>query len=277
MRKQSLRQEANVYFTSPQGSYREKKYRRYVILKMINDLFITGMLPQRWGALNATHLQLLVNHWYRQKISPSTMMNYMTIIRKFLVYFDNNLTNIDNQSLGIINLPSKKRTPIALKKWQQISDPLARLLLNLQIYFGLTFSETMHLLPGVHVQKNHLWLTREITFNSLDRIVPIRSETQINIINEFNLITKNQHRLIELYGYRALCFTWSKALKTARIPVKRSCRYLYAQIIYKQLAPTQSNDKLTKLLMNELGLKSRSTLWGYLRHVNDKPSGKKLA
>ena len=149
--------------------------------------------------------------------------------------------------------------------------------MNLQIYFGLTFSETMHLLPGVHVQKNHLWLTREITFNSLDRIVPIRSETQINIINEFNLITKNQHRLIELYGYRALCFTWSKALKTARIPVKRSCRYLYAQIIYKQLAPTQSNDKLTKLLMNELGLKSRSTLWGYLRHVNDKPSGKKLA
>ena len=268
MRKHSLRHEANVYLTNNQGSPRHRKYRRYVISKMINDLFVVGKVPSHWNAIDSTHLQLLVNHWQKQKIKPSTMMNYMTIIRKFLLVMGNNSTNIDNQSLGIkINRPIKKHTQVTLEKWQQINTPLAKLLLNMQVHFGLTLSEAIHLIPGVHVQENTLWLTREITFNSQDRIIPFRSEIQLSIINEFNLITKNQYRLIDLHGYRALCFTWSNALKAARIPTKKSCRYLYAQLIYKQLSSTQGKDELANILMNELGLKSRTTLWGYLRHV----------
>lgn len=194
------------------------------------------------------------------------MMNYMTIIRKFLLAMGNCSTGIDNQSLGITIQKSTKK-PISLERLQKISDPTAKLLLNLQIHFGLTLSETMSLTPGVHVQESHLWLTREITFNNLDRIVPIRSAMQISIINAFNLITQNQHTLIEIHGYRALCFTWHKALKALRIPAKRSCRYLYAQLTYQQLIATQGKDEITKLLMDELGLKLRTTLWGYLREV----------
>lgn len=63
-----------------------------------------------------------------------------------------------------------------------------RLLLNLQIHFGLTLSEVMRLIPGVHVQKDKLWLTREMTFNSMDRLVPVRTDVQANIIDEFILV-----------------------------------------------------------------------------------------
>ena len=266
MRKHSLRQEANVYLTSHRGSPRARKYRSYVILKMINDLFITGKVPPHWKAINNTHLQLLVNHWHKQKIKPSTMMNYMTIIRTFLIAMGNCSTGIDNQSLGITIQKSTKK-PISLERWQKISDPMAKLLLNLQIHFGLTLSEAMSLIPGVHVQESHLWLTREMTFNSMDRIVPIRSAVQIGIINEFNLLTHNQHTLIDEHGYRALCFIWHKALKKLRIPVKRSCRYLYARLTYQQLISTKGKDDVTKLLMDELGLKSHTTLRGYLREV----------
>ncbi len=265
MRTYTLRHTANLYLSSNQGSYREKKYRRYVVLKMINDLFVIGKVPPTWKAINSTHIQLLVNHWYKQKIKSSTMMNYMTVIRKFLLVMDNCTANIDNQSLGIIvNKPTKKSVKITLEKWQKIDDPFAKLLLNLQIHFGLTLSEAIRLTPGIHVWEKTLWLTREITFNSMDRIVPIRFELQADILSEFKSITKNQHTLIKLYGYRALCFAWSKALKSLRIPVKKSCRYLYAQFIYEQLTPTYRNDELTSLLMDEMGLKSRTAIWNYL-------------
>ena len=140
MRKHSLRQKANIYLTSRQGSPRARKYRSYVILKMINDLFITGKVPPH-------------------------------------------------------------------------------------------------------------------------------SPVQVSFINEFNLLTQNQHTLIEVYGYRALCFIWHKALKKLRIPTKKSCRYLYVQLTYQQLIATQGKDEVTKLLMDELGLKSHTTLWGYLQEV----------
>ena len=267
MRKHSLRHEANIYLSNRQGSPRERKYRRYVILKMINDLFTTGELPPHWYAINATHLQRLVKHWQKQKLNPSTMMNYMTIIRKFLTSIGNCVTSMDNQSLGITaNKKIRKNVNIPLERWQKINDPLAKLLLNLQIYFGLMLREAMRLIPGVHVRDNTLWVTRDITFNSMDRVIPIRSDTQAKIIEEFNLITHNQHTLISMHGYRTLCFRWNTALKTLRIPVKKSCRYLYAQLTFKQLTSSYTTDSLTKLLMNEMGLKSRSSVWSYLHN-----------
>jgi NADH:ubiquinone oxidoreductase subunit len=267
MRKSLLRQEANLYLSSRQGSFRARKYRRYVIFKMINDLFAIGKVPPHWKGIDATHMQHLVNHWNQQKIKPATMMNYMTIIRAFLKSIGNSATNIDNKSLGIIlSKPIKKRANISLNRWQKINDPTARLLSNLQIHFGLTLGEAMHLIPGVHVQENILWLTREMTFNSQDRVVPIRTDVQANIINEFNLVTQNRFTFIELHGYRAVCFIWSKALKDLRIPVKKSCRYVYAQLMSQQLASTHSKDAITKLLMNEMGLTSRVSLWNYLKN-----------
>jgi hypothetical protein len=234
---------------------------------MINDLFATGELPPHWKAINATHLQRLVKHWQKQKLNPSTMMNYMTIIRKFLTSIGNCATDVDNPSLGItVSKTPRKKINISLERWQKIDEPLAKLLLNLQIYFGLTLREAMRLIPVVHVRGNTLWVTRDITFNSMDRVIPIRTDTQAKIIDEFNIITQNQHTLVDLYGYRALCFRWNKALKTLRIPVKKSCRYLYAQFAFKQLTPTYTNDSLTKLLMNEMGLTSRVSVWNYLNN-----------
>lgn len=194
-------------------------------------------------------------------------MNYMTIIRKFLSSVGNCATNIDNQSLGIIdNKPNCKRTNITLERWQKIIDPIARLLLNLQMHFGLTFREATHLIPDVHIKENKLWLTREMAFNGQDRVIPIRSDVQDNIINEFNLITKSQYTLVDLHGYRELCRTWNNALKALRIPVKKSCRYLYAQLMFKHLASSYNNDAITKLLMNEMGLTSRISVWNYLNN-----------
>ncbi|HGC5653726.1 hypothetical protein [Legionella pneumophila] len=41
-------------------------------------------------------------------------------------------------------------------------------------------------------------------------------------------------------------------------------RYLYAQQLSLQLSPQMSHYRLTLLIMDEMGLKSRTTLWSYL-------------
>ncbi|MGX6643227.1 hypothetical protein [Legionella pneumophila] len=87
----------------------------------------------------------------------------------------------------------------------------------------------MRILSGVHIQEQELLLTREITFNSKDRKIPIRSEAQIKLTQDFNLITQGNGCLITTHGYRAICFSWQKAMKSLRLSGKKCWRYLYAQ------------------------------------------------
>lgn len=266
MRKHSLRQIASQYLDHDNsGSPRGKKYRRFVILRMIDDLFILGLAPSNWPGLPPTHLQQLIQHWHKKKIKPSTLMNYMTIIRKFLNHVGHTAENIDNHSLGLQTKKIKKKTRKSTTDLlEKINDPVAKVLLGFQIRFGLTLSEAMRILPGVHIQEHELLLTREITFNSKDRKIPIRSEAQIKLIQDFNLLTQENGCLITTHGYRAICFSWQKTMKSLRLPGKKCWRYLYAQQLSSQLFSQISHYRLSLLIMDEMGLKSRTTLWSYL-------------
>ncbi|CZH64018.1 TPA: hypothetical protein JBA76_08645 [Legionella pneumophila subsp. pneumophila] len=266
MRKHSLRQIASQYLDHDnRGSSRGKKYRRFVILRMIEDLFVLGLVPSNWPGLTPIHLQQLIQHWHKKKIKPSTIMNYMTIIRKFLSHVGHNAENIDNLSLGLQTKKIKKKTrKTSADLLDKINDPIAKVLLGFQIHFGLSLSEAMRILPGVHIQEHELLLTREITFNSKDRKIPIRSEAQIKFIQDFNILTQENGCLIATYGYRAICFSWQKAMKSLRLSGKKCWRYLYAQQLNSQLSSQISHYRLCLLIMDEMGLKSRTTLWSYL-------------
>ena len=86
MRKQSLRQTANLYLKMDnRGSFKDKQHRAFVIHKMIDDLFIVGDVPRSWHTLKALHIHKLVQHWQRLKIQPATIMRYMTIILLFFL------------------------------------------------------------------------------------------------------------------------------------------------------------------------------------------------
>ncbi|CZG66986.1 TPA: phage integrase N-terminal domain-containing protein [Legionella pneumophila] len=110
MRKHSLRQIASQYLDHDNsGSSRGKKYRRFVILRMIEDLFVLGLAPSNWPGLTSLHLQELIQHCHKKKIKPSTLMNYMTIIRKFLCHVGHKTEDIDNLSLGLKTKKIKKK------------------------------------------------------------------------------------------------------------------------------------------------------------------------
>jgi len=101
----------------------------------------------------------------------------------------------------------------------------------------------------------------------MDRVIPMRNETQKNIREEFNHLTQVNQSLIDSLGYEVVCFKLRHAFHILKLPVLKSWRYLYAQQLYHQLSPSLSHNKLSLLIMNEMGLTSRSTLWRYLRNL----------
>ena len=267
MRKSQLRESADTYLgLSRQGAYCTRLYRRHVIHKMINDLFAIGDVPPKWYALNQPQVQKLVIYWQQKNMSPITIMKYMTEIRWFLHMLEHSLMGIDNQSLGLSRKKSlTKNIPITLEVLDNLSNPIAHVLLGLQLYFGLTLSEAMRICPGMCIRENDLWITRDIASNSTDRSIPIRSADQKALLEKFHTLAQNCDSLISTQGYDAVRYAYRKGMKSLKLPPRQSYRYFYAKTLYEQLSPTLSKPKLILLIMREMGLQSRVTLWGYLK------------
>lgn len=266
MRKHSLRQMANRFLqTDNTGSPLERQHRNYIIHKMIEDLFIIGDVPARWETLTADHIQKLIKLWLQRKMNPVSIMKYMKVIRDFLLYFDHHLKDIDNQSLGLVRkIQRKKKTNLTANTWQNLSNPISCVLLGLQTHFGLTLTEAMRLIPDIHIQKNALWITREIAFNSRDRFIPFRTQTQQIVLNQLIQLTGKLENLITAQGYDVVRSSYRETLKKFNLSSRKTFRYLYAQQLKQQLGRDLGSYQLHILIMEEMGLDSRTTLWGYL-------------
>ncbi|HAT9492080.1 TPA: integrase [Legionella pneumophila subsp. pneumophila] len=267
MRKQSLRQTANRFLNSDnRGCFKERKRRSYVIHKMIDDLFIVGDVPPTWQSIKPIHIQKLVILWQKRKLKIATIIRHLSIIRKFLYEIECPTANeINNNRLGLKSPNKHKKKPnIYPGFWQHISNPPARLLTGLQIQFGLTLSEAMRLSPDFHVQEHSLWITREIATNSRDRFIPLRNDVQVALLREFSFLVGDYGNLINAIGYQTLLCSYRHELTRLKMSSIKNFRYLYARNLKQQLRPVISNYELNWLIMEEMGLSSRTTVWNYL-------------
>ncbi|MDF1647053.1 MAG: integrase domain-containing protein [Legionellaceae bacterium] len=268
MRTQSLRQAANLFLRQDRrGKYQDRKHRAYVIHKVIHDLYAIKKVPPSWQALTTDHIQNLVGYWKKQHINPTTIMRYMTIIRGFLPYVNCHLEHIDNKSLQLMRRYKHNKKIIPKNIWQTIPDADVRLIMALQIEFGLTFSEAIHIQPFVHVRDKHIWVTREIAFNAMDRTVPILTTAQKELLSQLNAITDAEKNLTELMGYDLIRIKWRQTMTTLRLPSRKSLRYLYAQQRFQNLLATKGHYKTFVMIKDEMGIKSRNTLWQYLTQM----------
>lgn len=269
MRTQSLRQFANRQIKMDrQGKYLYRKHRAYVIHKMIDDLFVIRQVPPSWQVLQSEQIHKLVRFWKKQEINPVTIMRYMTIIRRFLQMCDCSIADIDNQSLELVRpkVRNRRKKIIAPDIWKSFNDPIARVIMGLQTEFGLTFKEAILIKPGIQVREDSLWITRDIAFNSIDRVIPIRTENQKAVLQLFNWLAQRLGNLMQIKSYEALRIIWRSTLTQHRLSTTKSWRYLYAKQIYTFLLPEYENYKTCLLLRDEMGIKSRNTLWLYLKN-----------
>lgn len=266
MRKNQLRLQIDYYCRNDHtGSHQSRKHRYFVLHKMIRDLHSIGHVPPKWHAVTEEHIQQLVKHWQqKEQLNTSTLMKYLTIIRNFFKKIEHELPGISNQELGLKRCKcSLKVAPQSIHRFDNLTNPIAKLLLELQVYFGLTLSEAMRLCPNIHLQDNFLWVTRDIAKNSLDRMIPIRIDKQLEIIQLFQTHCKKQN-LILTHGYHTVRNTYSLELNEIGLPSSKGYRYLYAKNTYSELCKALSPYLAKQTLMREMGLQSRRTLWSYL-------------
>lgn len=265
MRKYSLRQTANRYLKMDhRGSFKDKQHRAFVIHKMIDDLFVIGQVPVSWQTLEKHHIEQLVQHWQKRGINPATIMRYMAIIRKYLNNIGCQIADINNQSLQLAR-PKKRKRKIDIQPniWELMQSNIPRLIMALQTQFGLNFSETIHFQPAIHIKEHGILITREITFNSEDRMIPFRNTLQHEILAELCQLTKNQS-IYEIHSYDNIRTAWRNELTIHHLPTNKSWRYLYAKQLYQTLYPLFGNYQTCWLIREEMGIKSRNTLWLYL-------------
>ncbi|HAU1190661.1 TPA: integrase [Legionella pneumophila] len=265
MRKYSLRQTANQYLKlGNQGSYKIKKQRAYVIRKMIDDLYTIGDVPSSWKNIQSHHIHQLVAHWKNGKMRASTIMNHMTIIRHYLTSINCLIPNIDNKSLQLSKTRKRKRKlKIQHDHWQSWDNPIPRLIMALQTEFGLTFQEAIYIKPEINIQADSIWITRNIAFNSLDRTIPIRFETQKVILDEIKKLT-NSKSIAEFNDYNDTKVVWRKTLIKQTLPINKAYRYLYAKQMAQYLLPILGKYEAYWVIRSEMGIKSRDSLWRYL-------------
>lgn len=255
----SLRKQAFLLMeTNKDGTYKERKRRAFVLDKMLQELYATKQPPASWQDLKTQHIHLLVKRWKAQRIKSSTIMRYMTIIRKIFTDLDCHVHYIDNSSLQLF-LPKqqKKRIKMSAGFWQSLTNPPVRLIMALQIHFGLTYQEAIHFKISIHVQNNQLMIS--------DRIIPICTESQQAILNEVTQLMHEGMGLIKKYGQQYLRIFWHSDLKRHKLPSNRSWRYWYAKQRFEMLLPENGYNLTCQTIRQEMGIKSRNTLCLYLK------------
>lgn len=254
----SLRKQAVLLMkTNKEGGYKERKRRAFVLEKMLNELYALKQTPASWQDLETKHIHLVVKHWKNQKIKSSTIMRYMTIIRKILTELDCHVHYIDNKSLLLSRpKPRKKRIKISADFWQCLTNPAVRLIMALETNFGFTFQEAIHF-KTTHIQSNQLVIS--------NRIIPICTEEQHAILREFNQEVDAGKSLIKKYSQQCIQIYWHSDLKHHNLPGNRSWRYWYAKQRLGSLLPEMGYNQTCKTISQEMGIKSRNTLCLYLK------------
>lgn len=249
------------------GSYHLRKSRYEAVDRFINALGAVRQVPPKWHALSQANIQCVVEYWKQSNLRESTISIYISQLRCFLKTINHSIERIDNTSLGI----SKSSKPIAYtcndQNFESIYDPLIQQLFLLQTEFGLSYSETMRFIPDIHSKEDCLWLTREITRNSLDRIIPIVNEKQNEIIRSLLSQLNNCESAKSQFGYDEVRMRYRLGLRSIGLTTSISYRFIYAKKRYQFLLNTMCKKNAQEKIIHEMGI-SKVTLRRYLHEQN---------
>ena len=266
MQNSSLRKKAyQLMKNNKEGTYKERKRRAFIINKMLRGLYACQNTPATWQDVETQHIHTLVKRWKQQRIKPATIMRYMVIIRKIITDLDCHVRYIDNKSLRLTRpKPPKKRIKMDADFWQCLTYPPVRIIMALQMQFGLTFNEAIKIRSSVNIQDHQLTISDGVAFNSIERLIPICTKQQQAVLHEFNHLTASDINLIKKYGHSHLGTSWSRELKKYNLPSNKSWRYWYAKQRVDELLPDVGRAESCQRIQKEMGIKSRNTLWSYL-------------
>ncbi len=223
-----------------EGSHATQAMRERMLTLIANQLHELGYRGMTARSLKPKHIEALLERWRAQDLSIGTIKNRMAAIRWWANKVDKrNVVARSNEHYGIpdrrfVTNESKART-VTQKQLEKIKDEHVRMSLELQQAFGLRREEAMKIRPSIADQGDHLFLQDSWTKGGRERIVPIRTEQQREVLDRAHrlagrgsLIPSNRNYVQQMRVYEG---------NTRRVGLHHmhGLRHAYAQNRYAEL------------------------------------------
>lgn len=174
-----------------QMSFETKNSLSKRLKTIANDLHELGYKLPNISNIKQKHIQALIDHWKTNGLTPGTIKNRMSNIRFVCKAYGRETVVKSNTELGIekrsyIPTENKAITNIDLSR---IKDDRLRLSVALQQQFGLRREECLKIKPDQALKSNsngekYLQLQASWTKGGVERNIPIRTEAQMNILQQ---------------------------------------------------------------------------------------------
>ena len=180
-----------------EGSYGTQVRRERELTLMANELHELGYRGMNSHSLKPKHVDALVGHWLKKEVAAGTIKNRMAAFRWWARKVNRqNVVARSNDHYGIPNrifvTNTNKAKSILEVDLAKVRDEHVRMSLELQQAFGLRREEAIKFSPSYADQKDHLVLKPSWTKGGKARTIPIRTETQRELLDRARRLAVSQ-------------------------------------------------------------------------------------
>lgn len=222
------------------GSFATQHDRERLLTMMANQLHEDGFRNLRAQGLRTKHVEHLVNRWQAEGASSGTMKNRMSALRWVAEKIGKeNIVARDNAAYGIADrryvTNESKAKELEQGKLDRVSDPYTAMSLRLQEAFGLRREESIKIQPGWADRGDVLTLKSTWTKGGKERDIPIRNETQRDLLNQAKALAGKGSLIPTEMSYKDQLNRFKAQTAFAGIDRVHGFRHAYAQARYAEL------------------------------------------
>jgi site-specific recombinase XerD len=223
-----------------EGSHATQAKRERMLTLIANQLHELGYRGMNERSLKPKHIEALLEHWRAQELNTGTIKNRMAVIRWWANKVDKrNVVARNNEHYGIpdrrfVTNESKAKT-VTHEQLEKVKDKHVRMSLELQQAFGLRREEAMKIRPSIADQGDHLFLQASWTKGGRERIVPIRTEQQREVLDRAHRLAGRGSLIPSNRNYVQQMRVYEGNTRRAGLHQMHGLRHAYAQARYEEL------------------------------------------
>jgi len=222
------------------GSFATQHDRERILTLIANQLREMGFVNMHVQSLKPKHVEKLVERWAAEGLSTGTLKNRMTELRWWAEKIGKaNVVAKSNDAYGIADrryvTNLSKARQLTAGDLAQVTDPYARVSLQLQAAFGLRREESLKIQPAWADRGDTLVMKDSWTKGGRARKIPIRNAEQRRVLDEAKRVAGKGSLIPADRSYVQHLRRFEYQCDRAGIHRVHGHRHQYAQERYREL------------------------------------------